>query len=271
VPYTGSFPKGTGFLKATLTVAGINRTVHIYKPTSAGSKPPLLLAFHGTNGDPKYLITSSYAKKLADAKGVVVLAPQARWFSAGDWDHPVGSATYWETYPNTKLSTNKDLQLVPAMIQEAAKAYGVDLKRVYTLGWSSGGFFSLLVAMTLQNQIAAFSEASAGLVRCANMWSCTFSGTALNCADLAKQTGWCSCTGAEKPGPVATSGRKPPGYLVHSNDDNVVSVQYTCELSSRMKALGYQRSVKIWTGGYHSLPYNYAVDAWAYMSKYTLP
>ncbi len=271
VTYSGSFPKsGTGYLSGKLTVGGYARTVSIYRPSGLGAKPPLLITLHGTGGTGKYMIQSSNAKDLADQQKVLIASPQARKMTKGDWDNHYKNDVYWETHPNTKLATNPDLQLLVAIMEEAQKAYNVDPKRIYVLGHSNGGFFSVLAAMSLQNRVAAFVSNSAGLVRCASTGSCSFKGSGKTCAALAKEPGWCSCSGAEKPGPVATGGRKVPGYLVHSNNDKVVSIYYTCALESRMKALGYTTSMSVFSDG-HSMPYLLAVTAWKWLSKYKLP
>ena len=270
VPYSGTFPKGNGYLTGKLTVGGASRSVALYRPSGLGSKPPLLITLHGTGGDAKYMIQSSNAKELADQKKVIIASPQARKMSKGDWDNHYKNDIYWETYPNTKLATNPDLMLLMAIMQEAQKTYGVDPKRIYVLGHSNGGFFAVLAAMTLQDQIAAFVANSSGLVRCAGTGSCSFKGSGKSCQALAKESGWCSCGGVEKPGAVATSGRKVPGYLVHSNNDNVVSIYYTCALASRMNALGYTTSMNIFSDG-HSMPYMLAVTAWQWLSTYKAP
>ncbi len=273
VPYTGTLPQGTGNLSATLTVAGLKRTVKIYKPAKLGAAPPLMLTFHGTHGQAKDMLKagSAYAREMADKSGVILVSPQARKMAKGDWDDHGPNDVYWETYPAVDPNKNPDLLLVQAMIHAANKAYKVDLKRVYTLGHSNGGFFSILAAMTLPNRIAAFAANSAGLVKCATMGSCSFVGKGTSCQTYKSQSGYCKCSGPEKPGPVATTGRKPPGYLVHASDDTTISVQYMCALSERMTALGYQRSLNIKSGHGHSMPYNLGVDAWAYLSKFKLP
>ena len=273
VPYTGSFPQGSGDLSATLTVAGLKRQVKIYKPSSAMAGSPLMLTFHGTHGQAYDMLKagSAYAREMAAKQGVVLVSPQARKMTKGDWDDHGSGDVYWETYPSTNPNTNPDLLLVQAMIQAAQKAYKVNSKRVYTLGHSNGGFFSILVAMTLPTKIAAFAANSAGLVQCKTMGSCSFVGKGTSCQSYKSQPGYCKCTGAYKPGPVVSTPRKPPGYLVHASDDTTISVQYMCTLAERMTALGYKLSLNIKSGHGHSMPYNLGVDAWAYLSKYKLP
>ena len=271
VPYSGSFPKGSGYLSASLKVAGLSRSVALYLPPKLGPKPPMLITLHGTGGDAKKMISSCNARELADKQQVVIASPQARKMTQGDWDNHYKNDVYWETHPNTKLATNPDLQLVAAMIHQAQQAYNVDSSRIYVLGHSNGGFFAVLSSMVLQDQIAAFVSNSAGLVRCAKTASCSFSGSGKSCQALSSQAGWCSCSGTEKPGPVATSGRKVPGQVVHANDDKVVSVYYSCALASRMKALGYTVSEDIQTGHGHGIPYYLAVTSWSFLSKHNLP
>lgn len=274
IPYSGSFPAGTGDLSATLTVAGLKRTVKIYKPANAKAGAPLMLTFHGTHGQAYDMLKpySAFAREMAVKQGVVLVSPQARKMTVGDWDDHYPNDVYWQTYPSVNPKTNPDLLLVQAMILAAQKAYKTDPKRVYTLGHSNGGFFSILVAMTLPQKIAAFAANSAGLVQCAKMSACSFVGTGTSCAAYKSQSGYCKCTGAYKPGPIpATTPRKPPGYLAHASDDTTISVEYMCELASRMAALGYQYKLSITTGHGHSMPVNLGVNAWTYLSKFKLP
>jgi poly(3-hydroxybutyrate) depolymerase len=271
VSYSGSFTKGQGYLSASLTVSGTARSVELYVPSTLKSSPALLVTFHGTNGDAKDMISSSTAQDLADAQGLLVVSPQARTMTKGDWDNHSSGDVYWETYPSTTPSTNPDLRLVMAIVEESIKTFGVDRKRVYTLGHSNGGFFSILVATALPGWVAAFAANSSGLVKCASTDSCSFSGSGTSCASLSAQSGWCSCSGAEKPGPVAKTGRKVPAYLSHGDDDTTVSVYYTCSLASEMQSYGYATKVHIEQGLGHGMPYGLASSAWAFMSAYKLP
>ncbi len=269
VVYTGSFRTTSGRYRARLTVAGAVRDVWVYAPSSRGSRPPLLLAFHGTNGDGDVMLTESGAQAVANTYGVVVVAPTSRWIDGPDFDHPDGSETYWETR-NTNRDTNPDLLLARASMVEAARRYNIDQSRTYAIGHSNGGFMALLVSVALRDRIAAFGENSAGLVRCAQTRSCRFLGSDLTCAQLQAQPGWCSCTGPELPVALPTMGRRVPGYLSHGSQDPTVSVYYTCALASRLEALGFSAQTHLWAGG-HYLDVSFAPNAWAFMSRFTLP
>lgn len=272
VPYQGKLPGGQGELSGSLTVAGQARSLRVYRPASVKAGAPLILAFHGTHGSSRDMTKPSSvgARELADREGLVLIAPQARKMQKGDWDNHSSGDVYWETYPSTDPAQNPDLLLVRALIAEAARAYGVDRRRVYALGHSNGGFFAVLAATALRDQIAAFVSNSAGLVRCPRTGSCKFKGSDKSCASLAQDPGYCACDGAEKPGPLPQSGRKPAAYLSHSVDDPTVSVYYTCELASRLKALGYPVELRLRSGIGHGVPFPLAIDAWSFLKKHSL-
>jgi len=283
-----SFAEGlaakNGFSQQTLTVGGTARTVAIFLPAKRGAAPALVIAFHGTSGEPADWIDpsgNSDLETLASANGFVVAAPRARDWGEGfsDWDNHGGNDRFWETRfdaspaRGSDPNANPDLALVKQIIGAAHAAFNVDLKRVYLIGFSNGGFFSTHAAMALRDQIAAFAEADSGLVTCPRTDSCTFQSSSTNCsAILASAPSSCtSCNGPEKPIAVPVSGRKVPGLLGHRNHDDGVSVFYTCALSARMQALGYDASAMIANEPEHGIPTGFVEAAWAFFSKRSLP
>jgi len=268
--YSGSLPVRTGRFTATLRVAGEDREVVMYVPTNRAANPPLVLAFHGTNGSGSVMLDEGGAQALAQSQGVIVAAPSSRWIGRGDWDHR-DESTYWETHPNLDLNLNPDLVLTRAVLAEAQRRYNIDPRRVYAIGHSNGGFFATLVATRLNQRIAAFATSSSGLVQCSNTWSCRFEGAGTTCAQLASQRGWCNCTGTEKPGPLDVPGRRPPGYLAHGTRDPLVTVYYTCAQEARMRALGYTVRTVLRDGDGHVMPERFAQEAWTFLSGHRLP
>ncbi|MFO0608566.1 MAG: alpha/beta hydrolase-fold protein [Polyangiales bacterium] len=268
VAYTGSFSGASGLSRARLTVMGEARDVWVYAPSSRGANPPVILAFHGTNGDGQVMLDDSGARALADAEGVVIVAPTSRWFGSegADYDHPGGNGTYWQT-SSADINTNADLVLVRAALVEAQRRYNTDPNRVYAIGHSNGGFMSLLVSVALRDRVAAFAENSAGMVTCASRPDCTFQGTAYTCADLARQARWCNCTSATLPVAIPTTGRRAPGYLSHGAQDSMVSVYYSCALAARLAAAGVPSQTYLWEGE-HYLGASFARRAWTFMSAY---
>jgi len=230
----------------------------------------LIVAFHGTNGDGQGMLEESGARALADAEGVVVVAPTARWFGSegSDYDHPQGNGTYWETR-SSDVHRNADLVLVRAILTESERSLRVDTDRVYALGHSNGGFMALLVAVALRDRIAAFAENSAGMVTCASRPECTFQGSARSCAELSREAGWCACDTASHPVAIPDTGHRVPGYLSHGVQDPMVSVYYTCMLAARLAAAGVPVQTYLWEGGHH-LGASFARRAWSFFSLHRL-
>ena len=268
----GVFPStAVGATSAQLTIAGAKRSVALYLPAMRAANPALVIVWHGTVGDAAEQLTEAGGEKLADSEGLVVAAPQARVMPQADWDQHTAGQTFFETYPKVTLETNVDLQLVAAIIAEAKAAYGIDERRVYVAGFSNGAFFAQFVAMALHDRVAAFASKSGGLVRCDTTDVCTFSGTGTSCAALAQQADWCSCSGTEKPGPIATSGYKPAAYVVHAADDGTVSPYYSCQLADRLKSLGYDVQLSILATGGHEWGTDFLPTAWPFLSKHSMP
>lgn len=269
VAFTGELPSEAGRHGVQLMVDGFTRDVEVYVPATRGAHPPLLVMFHGTNEDGPTMMDNSNVQGVADTQGFIAVAPTAQDLDVGDWDHTDG-ARYWETYPATNPQQNPDLLLVRAILVAAIRAYGVDPDRVYALGHSSGGFFTILTAMALRDRIAAFAENSSGLVRCATTLDCGFQapGGPDTCAAIRSMPGWCGCTGTEKPVPIPTTGRQPAAYMGHGTADPLVSVYYTCQLEARLQGLGFTTETHLRIGDGHALPETFVMDAWPFLASH---
>lgn len=282
VSASGGLTATTGFSQQALTIDGASRSVNLFAPSGLGSSPALVIAFHGTSGEPNDWIDSDPGsdpqglEALANTNKFVVAAPRARDWGDGasDWDNHGGNDRYWETRFDANPSrgsdpnANADLVLVKQIIAAAHTTFNVDTKRVYLIGFSNGAFFSLHAAMLLRDQIAAFAEAAGGLVTCPSTGSCTFQSSSTSCAAI---SAGCSCSGTEKPTTIPTSGRKVPGILGHNNRDDTVSVYYDCALSARMQALGYDVSENIFNDTGHGIPAGFVDQAWTFFSTRSLP
>lgn len=270
IAYSGSFSGSSGRSSATITVSGRGaRSVLVYAPSSRGASPPLVVLFHGTGDTASAIFSESRAQSVADANGVIIVAPQALDNRPSDWDHPDSQGVWWLTYPNVDPNTNEDLLLTRALLVEARRRYNVDPARVYAIGHSNGAFFATLVASALAERIAGYGTSSGGLIRCANRESCTATASGSTCANLSAAPSQCRCTGIEKPVALRTDGTMPPGYFAHATDDDIVSPYYTCALASRMTAVGQStfRTV-LRTGDGHSLPPEFLGNAYGYLSAF---
>jgi hypothetical protein len=249
--------------------------VNVYQPATLPANPALVILYHGTGQTPDSFMSDLKATDVAIQRQFIVVAPAAKLNvqgSASDVDHwdSIPYETGWNLIDKDPAA-NDDVLLTRAVIDAASKAYGINRKRVYTAGLSNGAFFSPMVALLLPNEIAGFGENSGGAIRCTNRGEVNsqWMGTGSSCAALAAEANYPACSsGALKPVPVPTSGRVPRGYLVHYNDDNIVSVAWSCHLAS---AMGSNATTKILTDGGHALEPNFLDNTWTALSGYSLP
>lgn len=283
VVYEGSLPTSpaSGFSSHSLTIGGVTRDVGLYVPESLTTSAPLILAFHGTGGNPSDFLDELGLRGLADTRGLVVLAPQALERNggtgeAGDPDHFPGTDGFWATSWNLaddSASTNDDLLLVQALVAEAVLKLGVDAQRVYAFGHSNGAFFAYHAAAVLSSQIAGFAENAGGAVRCDDKGpdGTQFVGQGTDCAALAAEPGYPTCAGPLSPVAPDVAGRVPHGFLAHHIDDAIVSVAWTCTLAS---ALGDRAEVLIKAPDGdsfgHSVVSDFAARAWESLASRTL-
>lgn len=282
-------PAGGG--RATVTIPGRTEgAIEIALPSPLPKNAPLVLAFHGTGGEPAdglALVPD------APAAGAIVIAPRAGYRDGkhpADVDHDVdeggSSWNLWAKDPGT----NEDLRYVLALVASAKAAYGADTTRVYTFGFSNGAFMAYFVAASLPEVVAGFAEASGGWTTdaCPTRYgalsdgiafqakSGPAAGTAVPCATLYGSTSPAfpaKCIpGASNPlRPPAPTKRVPFGYLAHYSDDDTVSVMWSCFLGD---ALGARTRVTVrfadadGTRG-HAPPPDFFTRAWAFFAGRT--
>jgi pimeloyl-ACP methyl ester carboxylesterase len=93
--------------------------VALYVPDSAGPHPSLVVLLHGRQQSETEILVPPYFRKLADATGTIVIAPNGR--GSYDFAQPAADDVY---------------QITEAVVA----AYNVDRRRVYLAGYSMGGF-----------------------------------------------------------------------------------------------------------------------------------
>ena len=138
-------------INATLDVSGVARQYIVYVPASYDSTAatPLMFNFHGfTQQAGNHMLTSAM-RPVADTAGFILVYPQgSNFFGVPHWN--VGA---W-----TNGSTADDLGFTNAMIDTLAATYNIDLNRVYSCGYSNGGYFSYELACQLGDRIAAIGS-----------------------------------------------------------------------------------------------------------------
>jgi polyhydroxybutyrate depolymerase len=138
-------------LNETMLHDGVTREYIVYIPEIYdGSTPvPLLFNFHGWGMSANFQMTWCDMRAVADTAGFILVYPQGTLI----WGY-----THWNTGSWTLGSTADDIGFTEAMIDTLAANYNIDLNRVYSCGYSNGGYFSFELACQLSDQIAAIGS-----------------------------------------------------------------------------------------------------------------
>ncbi len=132
------------------------RTFQLYAPASAGDDDmPLVFAHHGwtMSGDIMRQLTDFTA--LADAEGFAVIFPDG---ASSTWD--TGGATCGAGA--TIDGTTDDIGFVEQMIELADQRVGIDRARVFTTGFSMGGYFTNNIGCQRPDLVRAIAPHSGG-------------------------------------------------------------------------------------------------------------
>ncbi|MBO4436473.1 MAG: carbohydrate binding domain-containing protein [Fibrobacter sp.] len=124
------------------------RTVYVYAPSGLADNSPLLMSFHGMDQDPNYQQSNTHWEAVADTAGFVVAYPQG--------------ATGYSTWD---IGGDQDTKWITQIIDQLAKDYKIDTKRVYMSGFSMGGMLSYHAMGKIADRIAAFAPCSGYLMQ----------------------------------------------------------------------------------------------------------
>lgn len=277
--------------RGRFAVAGrTESTIEVVVPASRPARPPLVLAFHGTGGEPRDAINDFDLVAKAESLGFVAIAPRAGYRSGRhppDVDHPLdwggSSWNMWTQGPDQ----NEDLLYLRRLIDEAAVRWNVDTTRVYTIGFSNGAFFSYFAAASMPDRIAGFAENSGGWMSDACPTRTDLEGASLNLLMTAGAPGQdltcaaifadpmfpasCKPTTTNKLRPPVTTGRVPFGFIGHYSVDDAVSVVWSCVLADALGSRAQTRIRASETDGTtgHSVMPNFIDDAWTFFAGRT--
>jgi polyhydroxybutyrate depolymerase len=139
-------------LNESISHNGVWRQYIVYIPAIYdGTSPvPLMFNFHGFTMTANDQMTwGGDMRPVADTAGFILVYPQGTLF----W-----GSTHWNVGSWTAGSTADDLGFTEAMIDALAGNYNIDLTRVYSCGYSNGGYFSFELACQLSGRIAAIGS-----------------------------------------------------------------------------------------------------------------
>ncbi|MEH2286944.1 extracellular catalytic domain type 1 short-chain-length polyhydroxyalkanoate depolymerase [Nostoc sp.] len=127
------------------------RTYYFYTPKSYNlDRPmPLVLVFHGDNGNGRSISNVTRFNELADQKGFIVV-------------YPDGIDQKWSLRGNTQGKVD-DVLFVSALINHLQQQLNIDSHKVYATGFSRGGILTQALACKLPDKIAGFASVAGSL------------------------------------------------------------------------------------------------------------
>lgn len=143
---------GQQTINGTLEFDGIERDYILYVPASysEGNPVPLVFNFHGYTSNAGDQAFYGNFTRIADKEGFLVVHPQG----TKDFN---GINHFNVDWGNSNVD---DVGFTNALIDKIISEYSVDEKRLYSTGFSNGGFMSYKLACELSTRIAAVASVS---------------------------------------------------------------------------------------------------------------
>jgi polyhydroxybutyrate depolymerase len=132
-----------------ITSDGKERSFDLHVPANVDGQKPvsLVFLFHGYTMTAEQIATASHFAKVADARGFIVAVPSGTLAS-------FNGGTCCGTAASSKTD---DVQFTRDMITKISAEHCVDPKRIFSTGFSNGGFMSYRLACDLSDVIAAIA------------------------------------------------------------------------------------------------------------------
>ena len=153
-----ALPQLSGTLsRATLEVAGVQRSYRTYVPKGLPQGAPLVLVMHGSGEGPQAIrVGTGYGfERLADQHGFAVVYPKSFAF---DWND-------CSSIGNTAVNGVRadDAGFLDALVDKLVGEIGLDPKRVFAVGVSNGGSMALRLALEHPQRYRAVAAALANV------------------------------------------------------------------------------------------------------------
>jgi polyhydroxybutyrate depolymerase len=160
--FRGTAEAGADFRDGTsvhsMTVAGLDRTYRVYRPSALPSSAPLVVMLHGGFGSGEQAERAYGWDQLADTAKFVVA-------------YPDGIARAWNVHGccgRPGRDGLDDVGFITAMVDEIGKSVGIDRSRIYATGISNGGMMSYTLACNSEILAAIGPDSATQLGPCAS-------------------------------------------------------------------------------------------------------
>lgn len=118
-----------------------------------------MINFHGYKSNARiHMLFINDMRPIADTAGFITIYPKGLPLPASPYNH-----LHWNVGSWTESSTSDDIGFTEAIIDSIAKDYNINLDRVYSCGFSNGGYFSFELACQLSDKIAAIGSVAGSM------------------------------------------------------------------------------------------------------------
>ena len=142
----------------SITSGGVTRTYRLYIPLiyNPATAVPLIMNFHGLGTTSALQESYGDFRKIADTANFIIVHPQGL-VQAGI------NLTGWNNFfgPSQSLP---DINFTSALIDTIKAHYNIKMSRIYSTGFSNGGFMSYVLACQLSGRFAAIASVSGSVV-----------------------------------------------------------------------------------------------------------
>lgn len=137
----------------TIDAAGRMRSVIVVVPAAATTaRVPLVIALHGNGDTHTNFVAVNNLDDLASSKDFVLVAPQGITQNVSVGSQTVPNVS-WDAY-RTVANGNIDIPLIDAIRDRFAGSSSIDSKKIFTYGYSQGGYMSFRYAMEKAAQVS---------------------------------------------------------------------------------------------------------------------
>lgn len=143
--------------RVELNVGGVTRVATVFWPAEGKGPIPLVFGFHGHGGNMGVGVRRFKIQDSWPDAGVVYMQGIPTKSSID----PEGRANGWQMQLGD--SGDQDIKFFDAMLAWAKSHRKIDLKRVYCMGHSNGGFFTYLLWKAHPDLFAAIAPVAGGL------------------------------------------------------------------------------------------------------------
>lgn len=143
-------------LTDSIYTGGVYRSYRVYVPAVYnGSNPvPLVFNFHGLNTMNHEQEVYGDFRPIADTANFIIVHPQGI-----ESDGYIG----WNNFGSVALASD-DINFISALIDKLNAEYSINLNKVYSTGFSNGGFMSYDLACFLSTRFAAIASVSGSMI-----------------------------------------------------------------------------------------------------------